>query len=60
MSRKGIHIERLTKLNEERVELVKKTEEKLLALQKELEALSFKDGLTNIANRRRFNVSLEL
>ena len=38
----------------------KKTEEKLLALQKELEALSFKDGLTNIANRRRFNVSLEL
>ena len=28
----------------------KKTEEKLLALQKELEALSFKDGLTNIAN----------
>lgn len=38
----------------------KRTEEKLLALQKELEALSFKDGLTNIANRRRFNVSLEL
>ncbi|MBW7833025.1 MAG: sensor domain-containing diguanylate cyclase [Simplicispira suum] len=38
----------------------KKTEEKLLALQKELEALSFKDGLTNIANRRRFNASLEL
>lgn len=38
----------------------KKTEEKLLALQKELEALSFKDGLTNIANRRRFDVSLEL
>ena len=38
----------------------KKTEEKLLALQKELEALSFKDGLTNIANRRRFDASLEL
>ena len=38
----------------------KKTEEKLLALQKELEALSFKDGLTDIANRRRFDASLEL
>lgn len=38
----------------------KKTEEKLLALQKELEALSFKDGLTNIANRRRFNAAIEL
>lgn len=38
----------------------KKTEEKLLALQKELEALSFKDGLTNIANRRQFNASIEL
>lgn len=37
----------------------KKTEEKLLALRKELEALSFKDGLTNIANRRRFDTSLE-
>ena len=38
----------------------KKTEEQLLALQKELEALSFKDGLTNIANRRRFNANVEL
>lgn len=38
----------------------KKTEEKLVALQKELEALSFKDGLTNIANRRRFDATLEL
>ncbi len=38
----------------------KKTEEKLLALQKELEALSFKDGLTHIANRRQFDTSLEL
>lgn len=37
----------------------KKTEEKLLALQQELEALSFKDGLTGIANRRRFDTSLE-
>lgn len=38
----------------------KKTEEKLIALQKELEALSFKDGLTGIANRRRFDAGLEL
>ena len=38
----------------------KKTEEKLLALQKELEALSFKDGLTGIANRRRFDAAFEL
>ena len=38
----------------------KKTEEKLLSLQKELEALSFKDGLTGIANRRRFDASLEI
>jgi len=37
----------------------KKTEERLLTLQSELEALSFKDGLTNIANRRRLNASLE-
>jgi diguanylate cyclase (GGDEF)-like protein len=29
-------------------------------LQKELEALSFKDGLTNIANRRRFDSGFEL
>ena len=33
----------------------KKTEEKLLCLQRELEDLSFKDGLTGIANRRRFD-----
>src|SRR5579859_2946610 len=33
----------------------KKTEEKLLALQRELEDLSFKDGLTGVANRRRFD-----
>jgi diguanylate cyclase (GGDEF)-like protein/PAS domain S-box-containing protein len=38
----------------------KKTEQELLSLQKELEALSFKDGLTNIANRRRFDSSFEL
>lgn len=37
----------------------KRTEEKLQALQKELEALSFKDGLTGIANRRLFDTSLE-
>lgn len=38
----------------------KKTEEQLIRLQKELEVLSFKDGLTNIANRRRFDSSFEL
>ncbi len=38
----------------------KKTEEKLLTMQRELEALSFKDGLTSIANRRQFDVSFEL
>ena len=38
----------------------KKTEQELLSLQKELEVLSFKDGLTNIANRRRFDSSFEL
>jgi len=37
----------------------KKTEEKLLSLQRELEALSFKDGLTGIANRRRFDTALD-
>lgn len=36
----------------------KAAEEKLMALQKELEALSFKDGLTGIANRRMFDNSL--
>jgi diguanylate cyclase (GGDEF)-like protein/PAS domain S-box-containing protein len=38
----------------------KKAEEKLISLQKELEALSFKDGLTDIANRRKFDLALEL
>lgn len=33
----------------------KKTEAKLIDLQKELEALSFKDGLTGVANRRMFD-----
>jgi len=33
----------------------KKTESKLIDLQKELEALSFKDGLTGVANRRMFD-----
>jgi diguanylate cyclase (GGDEF)-like protein/PAS domain S-box-containing protein len=38
----------------------KKTEEKLITLQKELEELSFKDGLTGIANRRMFDKIFEL
>jgi diguanylate cyclase (GGDEF)-like protein/PAS domain S-box-containing protein len=38
----------------------KKTEEQLINLQKELEALSFKDGLTGIANRRRFDAALDI
>jgi len=33
----------------------KRTEERLLALQRELEDLSFKDGLTGLLNRRRFD-----
>lgn len=37
----------------------KRTEEKLLALQRELEDLSFKDGLTGVGNRRRFDSVLE-
>jgi len=38
----------------------KKTEERLLALQKELQDLSFKDGLTGVANRRRFDTLLDV
>jgi diguanylate cyclase (GGDEF)-like protein/PAS domain S-box-containing protein len=36
----------------------KRTEEQLLALQRELEDLSFKDGLTGLLNRRRFDALL--
>ncbi|MGB4360075.1 MAG: sensor domain-containing diguanylate cyclase [Rhodoferax sp.] len=38
----------------------KKSEEKFLSLQKELEALSFKDGLTGVANRRKLDSSLDI
>lgn len=38
----------------------KKTEQKLIDLQKELEHLSFKDGLTGVANRRMFDSVMEL
>ena len=37
----------------------KRTEEKLLNMQRELEELSFKDGLTGGANRRRFDAVME-
>ena len=36
----------------------KKNEEKLAELQRELEALSFKDGLTSVGNRREFDAVL--
>ena len=38
----------------------KKTEEQLLKMQKELEELSFKDGLTGVANRRMFDSIMEI
>jgi diguanylate cyclase (GGDEF)-like protein/PAS domain S-box-containing protein len=38
----------------------KKTEDELLRLQKRLEELSFKDGLTGIANRRTFDTKIEI
>lgn len=38
----------------------KETEQKLVSLQKELEELSFKDGLTGVPNRRMFDSILEL
>ncbi|MGP1717166.1 MAG: GGDEF domain-containing protein [Methylophilus sp.] len=37
----------------------KKTEEQLLIMQKKLEELSYKDGLTGVANRRMFDTVLE-
>lgn len=37
----------------------KKTEERLAALQRELEGLSFKDGLTGVGNRREFDAVLQ-
>src|SRR4051812_14612033 len=37
----------------------KKTEERLLSLQKELEDFSFRDGLTGVANRRKFDAVLD-
>ena len=37
----------------------KKTEQELITLQKELEELSFQDGLTGIANRRMFDTVIE-
>ncbi len=36
----------------------KQTEDRLLSMQRELEDLSFKDGLTGVANRRRFDAIL--
>ncbi len=38
----------------------KKTEARLIDMQRELEALSFKDGLTGVANRRMFDSVMEL
>jgi len=37
----------------------KATEQKLLDVQRELERLSYKDGLTGISNRRQFDTSLQ-
>jgi diguanylate cyclase (GGDEF)-like protein/PAS domain S-box-containing protein len=37
----------------------KKSEERLISLQKELEALSLQDGLTGVANRRKFDSTLD-
>jgi diguanylate cyclase (GGDEF)-like protein/PAS domain S-box-containing protein len=37
----------------------KRTEEKLINLQHELERLSFKDGLTGVGNRRRFDAVMK-
>ena len=38
----------------------KRTEQQLITLQQELEELSFRDGLTNVANRRRFDALMEI
>lgn len=38
----------------------KKTEQQLVLLQRELEEMSFKDGLTGVANRRRFDFIMDL
>jgi diguanylate cyclase (GGDEF)-like protein/PAS domain S-box-containing protein len=38
----------------------KKTEAKLIDMQQELEALSFKDGLTGVANRRMFDSVMDI
>jgi diguanylate cyclase (GGDEF)-like protein/PAS domain S-box-containing protein len=38
----------------------KQTEQQLITLQKELEELSFRDGLTGVANRRRFDAIIEI
>ncbi len=38
----------------------KKTEEELIRIQKKLEELSFKDGLTGVANRRMFDSILDV
>lgn len=38
----------------------KKTEEKVISLQRELEVFSFQDGLTGVANRRRFDSNLDI
>ena len=38
----------------------KETEEKLITLQKKLEEFSFKDGLTDLANRRMFDSIMEM
>jgi len=37
----------------------KRTEERLLDMQRELEELSYKDGLTGLANRRRFDMMMD-
>lgn len=38
----------------------KKTEQKLIEMQKQLEELSFKDGLTSVANKRMFNNIIDI